>query len=52
MICEGFARQTEKKKKKKRERKGKQSEKSWDFGGAIEFNYLIETSKAFFSPLG
>lgn len=38
---------------RQKERKGKQFEKrSRDFEGTIEFNYLIETSKAFFSPLG
>ena len=40
--------------KKKDEKKERENnlKQSWDFEGTIEFNYLIETSKAFFSPLG
>lgn len=47
----------ERKKEGKIERKidgGRENnlKESWGFDRAIEFNYLIETSKAFFSPLG
>lgn len=51
MICEGFVQKTEEK-KKKRKKERKNNLKSWDFEGTIEFNYLIETSKAFFFPHG
>ena len=40
------------KKERKREREKNNLKQSWDFEGTTGFNYLIETSKAFFSPLG
>lgn len=53
MICRGFVGKKQKKKKdRKKEERENNLKQSWDLERTIEFNYLIETSKAFFSPLG